>query len=1126
MRSRPAPGGPLTVASLAALAAAFASLAACHGHRADAPAVALRDFTVVAATEGPLRYLDDPIAIVFSVGIDRASVDARSVQIVAASGPAIGQAPRGHFEVASDASGEPHTLRFWPQLPLGDDPTASGFAAETTYLIVLAGADSPSLPPLRDLAGRALPVTRHFAVVTPAAGNIRPAAAPELRQAVATTLDEAGNWRCGAFAGGPAELLLHFAGPLDPSDANLPRTPTAARPGPLQLRYDDPERGPDRWIAADVELLDNTQQGATVLLRPRGVLPNAARIAVVRTRELRAFGGAAPAQDAEIAAFTTPADYRLRFDALVAGFAGELPEEAAAFAEPVAQVVDGALRSPEPPFGAGSEYDFAPQQREVVIDTDGVEWSPVAGPRQTPADGVMRVRDFHLPAGVQLRGIGSRPLVIVCDGDCVIDGELTVSGGSAVAASNLGQFRGPGDVPPPHVPGSQQGPQPSGNDPLLGRSSSAVGFCGGGHGGRHGSAAIGNLRSPTGQPGFGPAETPGGGGAGGRITCSTGCTRGSGGGGGSMATQGDPWFPASGTAGTPTPSFPQRGGDGGAGCTGASGASSRALGGGDAGPRAFADARTDNDFWGSGFDVHRQQRVGGELAAPQGGAGGGGGGDASSPGCEFGVVNSGDRIGGDGGAGGGVVIVQASGRIVIGRTGRIRADGGHGIGGEQAGASNFGGGGGGGAGGMVVLMSSERIVLHMHGDTFANLDYDFAISADGGVCRTGTFSSPIVHGKYPMRGQPVIGGPLYDSAPLGGFGGLGVIQLMAPIGGSNADRTNTVLDDCIDVLDPIGQPLQGADKQRFLAWRGYPDAAGTPVDDFGLPTNAGGGEGDLRPSPVLLPVPFGSRSRARRGWLPFGAVPRRPLQQADDLPRGVIASAGERGPQPLLQRLQDGWLPWRSAAGGLLADADAVLTAPLPIVSATAEGRHGRSRYRLELASPLAAEPDRHAGNLAELLGGNGEPLAAMTIREHEGNVLWLDAEAALPAAARQLQVRSWQLQGDFGGSPTPGAYPGGDAQPVPQQNVHLGLAFHRAPERALASGSDPDRLPHEVGTFWSDLQAQGREQQLLQFGATHAMWDVVLEQAFARSPADRPAAWNFHTPPLVLQRLLLRFRY
>ena len=47
--------------------------------------------------------------------------------------------------------------------------------------------------------------------------------------------------------------------------------------------------------------------------------------------------------------------------------------------------------------------------------------------------------------------------------------------------------------------------------------------------------------------------------------------------------------------------------------------------------------------------------------------------------------------------------------------------------------------------------------------------------------------------------------------------------------------------------------LTGAEKQRYLAWRGWANAKGQRIDDSGkfVPASRGG---DMRPSPVLLPI--------------------------------------------------------------------------------------------------------------------------------------------------------------------------------------------------------------------------------------------------------------------------------
>src|SRR5690606_20733578 len=126
-----------------------------------------------------------------------------------------------------------------------------------------------------------------------------------------------------------------------------------------------------------------------------------------------------------------------------------------------------------------------------------------------------------------------------------------------------------------------------------------------------------------------------------------------------------------------------------------------------------------------------------------------------------------------------------------------------------------------------------------------------------------------------------------NSAPSGGMGGLGIIQLMAPPGSENSDGTNTLLDENIFIIKN-GNPLTGGEKQRYLAWRGMPDANGTMRDDSGNPVTIGNNEGDMRPSPLLMPAPFGTRSRVRSHWLDLGAVDRRnTVPGGDGLPRGV-----------------------------------------------------------------------------------------------------------------------------------------------------------------------------------------------------------------------------------------------
>ncbi|MBK8095571.1 MAG: hypothetical protein IPK26_00580 [Planctomycetes bacterium] len=472
-----------------------------------------------------------------------------------------------------------------------------------------------------------------------------------------------------------------------------------------------------------------------------------------------------------------------------------------------------------------AQRDYMPMGPEVVLNTDFTQIQPTQGPPINVTGGIFVFRNVTIPAGVRVRGVGTRPMIWIVSGQFLVDGELSVNGEDGQRVDTLN----------------------SANFPAIGGQGGAAGGRGG-----HGSPDA-LMRDAFGQNGFDPLNVMGLGGGGGLLSCLTGLGRGSAGGGGAFATEGDPFFLVGPGAGT---SFQQVRGVGGQGGFGVSGSATRAPNGGRVGLRPFVDGNDGNDFFGTAVDVATRRPVLGELTVLMGGQGGGGGGDLSfNNSCVLADPNfANDPKGGGGGGGGGCLVIAAAGPIVVGAQGRITANGGHGGGGEQAGSCNRGGGGGGGSGGMLILASATAIGLNVKGETYANNDYDFCLSADGGVCRTGTFGTPVVVRKYPNSGQtlPASFGASYDSAPLGGFGGLGVIQLIAPFG-NNADGTNTHLDDGI-LLVRNGNLLSGAQKQRFLGWRGFPNAQGLRVDDFGNPLPTGRTDGDIRPAPVLMPL--------------------------------------------------------------------------------------------------------------------------------------------------------------------------------------------------------------------------------------------------------------------------------
>lgn len=457
----------------------------------------------------------------------------------------------------------------------------------------------------------------------------------------------------------------------------------------------------------------------------------------------------------------------------------------------------------------GFGIDFCPTAREVILDTSFTQVAGCNTPPINVAGGMFFFRNVTIPAGTTVRGVGPNPMVWIVSGTFRVDGTLAVNGADGDRVDTLN----------------------SANFPTAG----GIGVCGGGSGGR--GSPDSTDRSFVGQSGFGSFQTPALGGRGGLLSCPTTNGPGSGGGGGVFGTAGDPWYRTSDGL-----TVLQQFGVGGAGGNNGS------LQGGLPGLPVFLDGTRANDFHGVGIDFFGARLVQGELSFLRSGSGGGGGGDRSLACSNNDPSFISDNKGGGGGGAGGILVVFAIGDVVVGPQGRISADGGMGGGGEPAGANQWGGGGAGGAGGIVILATQNRIVLHAHGETYANADYSFSVTADGGIGGQGPFGGTAINGKYPPPPASAFRG-----SPTGGFGGMGVVQFIAPFG-RNTDGTNTLLDDHVDVIGAGGTPMTGIEKQRYLGWEGWPTAHGTWVDDSGNVTATAGGQGDIRPAPKLLPL--------------------------------------------------------------------------------------------------------------------------------------------------------------------------------------------------------------------------------------------------------------------------------
>ena len=1110
----------------------------------DSDLIAGGDFVVLQTepqANGQL-FLNDAIRIDFSQPVDlsTANLNTFSFAVFDLGGRPLAEQPVGTFRLsASPGDTSPgRRLEFVPRFPTSDAYDNGGFRPGRRYVLQLVGGDQRNANVLRDSRGKALLTGRSL----------------EFRTADGTTPSqlfrdlEPGGPRRVAFEVGPrdtsgvalnrtgqapVQIRLRFDQPLDPASTNVPynvsRDPAqqnSGQRGKVFAEYADPAPNRDNpsWIPCAVDLVSNTPEGSEIVLTPLGVLPNNAEIRVIVENTLGDISGETNVNDASYSrvfgSFRTRSAYAPQFDAVVENFQNsDFLDLEAAFVEPLAEVGPSYVRGSFEFDGSRTVLDYQPTTSEVVLNTDFTQITPTGAPPINVAGGVFSFRNVTIQNGVTVRGTGSRPMVWLVTEDFTIEtgGTLTVDGGAGTRVNTLR----------------------SANFPASG----GAGVCTGGKGGAGSPNSTG--RSPVGEPGFGANQTPGIGGGGGNGSPSSPCGKGAGGGGGSFATAGDPWYKNDAGNGT---AYPQPKGQGGYGCTGSSGSGSRSLEGGQAGQAAFVDARDDNNFWGAGVNRQRKIRIIGELAAPRGGGGGGGGGDKFSTSDWIS-----DEKGGGGGGGGGVLIVKALGKITIESDARITANGGNGGGGEQAGGNNKGGGGGAGAGGMIVLMAGKKIELFAQGGTYAQGNYDFVLSADGGICTQGSFGGSAFSNKYP----PVTAGT-YDRHGLGAFGGMGLIQLMAPPGrvdssGGDPDNTGTILDNNIDCFGANNAKLTGQAKKDFLAWRGFPDDKGVPRDDFGNELTIGKKEGEMRPTPQLLPGQFGAKSRARSRFISSGASQRRPLTASDGAPRGIIEDksngfiagpgyffAGTAANTKTTQNTvgYDGYISYKQASsGGLEINYPTVTNDEAVVGFDTAATVEGLPAYRIDLNDPvLGSALDRYIGYQAVLRRGVTK-VGAYRIVRHTDRALFVDASSAAPTDTTGLTVqvvaKFFELR--VGGREGFGPSYGPSGNQIPEVNVRIGFAFHKNPADPrfvdpVKRAVDRNRFPNDVGSFIYDLSDPAMQKQVREFvgapsnnydvGAPFVAYDITFNTRFSPDLAQNDRSSQRLSPATQLPEL------
>ncbi len=1105
----------ISVAGMAAL------LVGCSGGSSSpGSVVAGGDFIVLRtepANNGKL-FLNESIRIDFSNNVDLKSADLNTIsfQVFDLNGVALSEQPQGAFELAASTGDDSvgRQLRFSPRFPTNDTYDNGGFRPGRRYVVQLVGGESRNGTVLTDTNGKGLtqPVTFEFTTSdgsTPSQLFRDTLPGGPRRVGFEVSPIDASGVGLSHLGQSTVEVRLRFDQPLNPNSANIPvhisPDPTrrsAGSRGRLYLEYDS-GTAKNTWLPATVDLEVNALSGAEVVLRPIGVLPNNAEIRVVVGNTVEDMSGESNVSDASydrvFATFSTRKNFEVQYDAVVENFrdSGTVDFDAP-FLEPPAAIKSGHLMASFDYDGSSSNLEYEPNAREVILNTDFTQITPKGTPPINIAGGVFRFKRVTIPAGVLVRGTGTNPMVWLCNEDFIVNGDLSVDGGfgGRVDTLNSANVSTPG----------------------------GIGVCGGGNGGK--GSPNGVDRSFAGEPGFGPFQKPATGGAAGRLSCQTSCGRGSGGGGGAFATLGDPYYPPNVTAGVKT-GWTQLTGEGSPGCTTGS------LAGGSPGASPFVDSRSENDFWGEGVNVYEQIRIRGELFSPVGGAGGGGGGDNSTS-CKSGdpgFIN--DNRAGGGGAGAGILIIKALGKIQIGRNGHISATGGNGGGGEQSGSNNKGGGGGAGSGGMVILMAGEGMDIEVHGTstkaTYGENDYDFAVAADGGICLQGRYSGYAIDGKY---ANGVVRRKSDGDKPTGGYGGLGVVQIMVPPG-DDSDGTGNRLDDFISFTFQGALVKDPARKKELLAWRGWLSNAGLMVDDDGNPTNIGDNEGDIRPSPVLLPVPFSAYSRARSRWIDTGASARTLMASipGPNTPGVVVGPA--KAPNPdwefagtTLSGTEAGYVAYSASGAAVYPDA---LPADVAIVSMDASSSHdGQPAYQVDLAAgSITGDENRFVHYRAALKNSAGTTVGEFRILSHNDRTLFLSTESGtLPVEATKMQIVAKFFQvvtGTEQGLGPTFTYqpPVGAKTQVPVANIRFGFAFHTDP-----SGPNGQRFPSGAD-FIYDLSDSTLQTWLDTNRPTFVQWDALFNSRYYPTNGNRSS--ERLDPDMALQKLdfvVLPFRW
>ncbi len=801
--------GPFAVAVLAA------ALGACGGGGGGGGGSVGGQFRLVSLNvpDGAVWPLNQRIHFTFNKPVDPSSVSFSSIVLQGSSGVPV----TGTFFVdpCSDGLG----LVFQPTCPTDAALLTAGFQPNAvTYTLTLVTGVGPTV--LRSTDGDPLMEGATVVFRTPLPPLEPPLADPDPANPPTPTVaspDPALPLPLNLFSDPLGTFEVSFDQSLDPAPTNLD-------PANFVLEFEEPAgSGSYVPIPRTVALLQNCTidlaspdcprpEKALVGVVPIGILPSGRTVRVRIAAGVRDIGQVQALPDDVVAASYTvePPAPGGNEDAFTEEFdttAGE--DSGVAFEVPGADWGGGMLQANEPFPGVESTFDWnLPLGTTVIVDTAFDVVVNAQGGQVPVVNGILNLRNLHVPSGSRILGQGPNPLVINASGRITVIGEINVDG---IDAINTGGLSTP-DQPQSGAPGN----------------------CGGGQGGTASLSAVGS--DVQGEDGYGPGNVASGGGRGGHSAYGTSVSiesrRGGGGGGGVLTLQTHGSFPSpAGLAG----------GNGGPGTTGVGDCVDLAVpvNGGAHGPEVFVDGLATNNFFGRKF-VPGGSPLPGELSAPVAGQGGGGGGDAvfyngtpPPPNCLNNTqwLTGPDRKAGAAGGGAGILILRAVGPIVIGPLGKLSAMGGKGGHGESIGGINpVGGGGGGGSGGMILVESADASVQD-EGDPNDPLHFPPApLGTPGGIRIEGTALALLVKGGD--GGQGSGGSTAFGTVCRGGQGGGGIAQLhSARVDGSN---------------NPVVR-VAGADVTSL---------ATTTIDQ------AGNGH-------LLLPN-FGPRSRSRSTWIDTG----------------------------------------------------------------------------------------------------------------------------------------------------------------------------------------------------------------------------------------------------------------